>query len=84
MNFGEHHNVFLRNKGTIVNSHREQGNVHPPREAHRAEHKILAGSAAGANSFSSQVINGPKPKISCTQSKKVGVGRLHVTDGTNW
>lgn len=37
----------------------------------RAEHKILAGSAAGAISFSSQVINGPKPKISCTQSKKV-------------
>ena len=50
----------------------------------RAEHKILVGSAAGANSFSSQVINGPKPKISCTQSKKVGAGRFHVNDGTNW
>ena len=30
MNFGEHLNLFLRNKGTTVNFHREQGNMHPP------------------------------------------------------
>ena len=30
MNFGEHLNLFLRNKGTTVNFHREQGNTHPP------------------------------------------------------
>ena len=29
-NFGEHFNLFLRNKGTNVNFHREQGNMHPP------------------------------------------------------
>ena len=33
VNFGEHLNLFLRNKGTTVNSHREQGNMHPPWEA---------------------------------------------------
>ena len=30
VNFGEHLNLFLRNKGTTVNFHREQGNMHPP------------------------------------------------------
>ena len=30
MNLGEHLNLFLRNKGTTVNFHREQGNMHPP------------------------------------------------------
>ena len=29
VNFGEHLNLFLRNKGTTVNFHREQGNTHP-------------------------------------------------------
>ena len=33
VNFGEHLNLFLRNKGTTVNFHREQGNMHPPGEA---------------------------------------------------
>ena len=28
-NFGEHFNLFLRNKGTNVNFHRERGNMHP-------------------------------------------------------
>ena len=31
--FREHLNLFLRNKGTTVNFHREQGNMHPPWEA---------------------------------------------------
>ena len=30
VNFGEHLNLFLRNKGTTVNFHREQGNMQPP------------------------------------------------------
>ena len=30
VNFGEHLNLFLRNKGTTVNFHREQENMHPP------------------------------------------------------
>ena len=30
VNFGEYLNLFLRNKGTTVNFHREQGNMHPP------------------------------------------------------
>ena len=30
VNFGEHLNLFLRNKGTTVSFHREQGNMHPP------------------------------------------------------
>ena len=30
LNFGEHLNLFLRNKGTTVNFYREQGNMHPP------------------------------------------------------
>ena len=30
VNFGERLNLFLRNKGTTVNFHREQGNMHPP------------------------------------------------------
>ena len=30
VNFREHLNLFLRNKGTTVNFHREQGNMHPP------------------------------------------------------
>ena len=30
VNFGEQLNLFLRNKGTTVNLHREQGNMHPP------------------------------------------------------
>ena len=30
VNVGEHLNLFLRNKGTTVNFHREQGNMHPP------------------------------------------------------
>ena len=30
VNFGEHLNLFLRNKGITVNSYREQGNMHPP------------------------------------------------------
>ena len=30
VNFGEHLNLFLRNKGTTVNFPREQGNLHPP------------------------------------------------------
>ena len=30
VNLGEHLNLFLRNKGTTVNFHREQGNMHPP------------------------------------------------------
>ena len=29
-NFGEKRNLFLRKKGTTVNLHREQGNMHPP------------------------------------------------------
>lgn len=38
VNFGEHLNLVLRKKGTTVNFHREQGNIHPvppppPREA---------------------------------------------------
>ena len=38
VNFGEHLNLVLRKKGTTVNFHREQGNMHPvppplPREA---------------------------------------------------
>ena len=33
VNFGEHLNLFLRNKGTTVNFHSEQGNMHPPWEA---------------------------------------------------
>lgn len=32
VNLGEHLNLFLRKKGT-VNFHREQVNMHPPREA---------------------------------------------------
>ena len=30
VNFREHLNLFLRNKGTTLNFHREQGNMHPP------------------------------------------------------
>ena len=30
VNFGEHLNLFLRNKSTNVNFYREQGNMHPP------------------------------------------------------
>ena len=30
VNFGEHLNLFLRNRGTTVNFHREQGNTHAP------------------------------------------------------
>ena len=30
VNFGEHLYLFLTNKGTTVNFHREQGNMHPP------------------------------------------------------
>ena len=30
VNFGEHLNLFLRNKGTTVNFHGEQGTVHHP------------------------------------------------------
>ena len=30
VNFGEHLNLFFRNKGTTVNFHREQGKTHPP------------------------------------------------------
>ena len=30
VNFGEHLNLFLKNKGKTVNVHREQGNMHPP------------------------------------------------------
>ena len=33
MNFGEDLNLFLRNKETTVNFHRELGNTHPPWEA---------------------------------------------------
>ena len=35
VNFGENLNLVLRKKGTTVNFHREQGNMHqaPPREA---------------------------------------------------
>ena len=29
VNFGEHLNLFMRNKGTAVNFSREQGNMHP-------------------------------------------------------
>ena len=46
VNFGEHLNLFLRDKGTTVNFHREQGNIPspPPWEAlinmfNAAEHK---------------------------------------------
>ena len=30
VNFGEHLNLFLRNKGKAVNFYREQKNMHPP------------------------------------------------------
>ena len=30
VNFGEHLNLLLMNKGTTVNFHREQGDMHPP------------------------------------------------------
>ena len=30
VNFGEHLDLFLRNKGTTVNFHREKGNKNPP------------------------------------------------------
>ena len=30
VNFGEHLNLFLRNKGITVNSYWEQGNMDPP------------------------------------------------------
>ena len=30
VNFGEHLNLFLRNKSANVNFYREQGNMHPP------------------------------------------------------
>ena len=30
VNFGEHLNLFLRNKGATVNFLREHGNMHPP------------------------------------------------------
>ena len=30
VNFGEHLNLFLRNKGKTVNFYREQKNIHPP------------------------------------------------------
>ena len=30
VNFGEHLNLFLRNKETTASFHREQGNMHPP------------------------------------------------------
>ena len=30
VNFGEHLNLVLMKKGTTVNFHREQGNMHPP------------------------------------------------------
>ena len=33
MNFGEHQNLFLGNKGEIAFFCREQGNMHPPWEA---------------------------------------------------
>ena len=33
VNFGEHLNLFLRNKGKTVNFYREQKNMQPPREA---------------------------------------------------
>ena len=34
VNFGEHHNLFLGNKGRTVNFHREHGNMHPPGDPH--------------------------------------------------
>ena len=30
VNFGEHLNLFLRNKGATVNLYWKQGNMHPP------------------------------------------------------
>ena len=37
MNFGEHLNSFLSNKGTTVNFYREQGNMHPLGGPHRSK-----------------------------------------------
>ena len=39
MNFGEHQNLFLGNKGEIVIFCREQGNMHPPWEALKCKRK---------------------------------------------
>ena len=44
VNFGEHLNLFLRNKGTSVNFHREQGNMHPPLGGPHKEGAKLRGS----------------------------------------
>ena len=45
VNFGEHLNLFLRNKGTAVNFHREQGNTHPhPGGPHFTTIQLHAGS----------------------------------------
>ena len=41
VNFGEHLNLFLRNKGTTVNFHREQGNMHPPLGGPQGSYKQL-------------------------------------------
>ena len=40
MNFGEHQNLFLGNKGEIAIFYREQGNIHPSWEASLSDMSI--------------------------------------------
>ena len=68
VNFWEHLNLFLRNKGTTVNFHREQGNMRPPGNisclSHYLEQILWVCSLGTAKSFPK--LNNPPP----SQEKK--------------
>ena len=58
VNFGEHLNLFLRNKGTTVNFHREQGNMTPPPPPWEAlKSKLTKSTYNLRNSFSKRTID---------------------------
>ena len=56
VNFGEHLNLFLRKKGTTVNFHREQGNMHSPpppgRPSELSDDKLSADNKLADNKLS--------------------------------
>ena len=49
VNLGEHLNLFLRNKGTTVNFHREEGNMHPPWETLICDRSLCFGLVSFIN-----------------------------------
>ena len=57
VNFGEHLNLFLRNKGTTVNFHREQGNMTPPPPWEALQSKLTKSTYNLRNSFSKRTID---------------------------